>query len=102
MCTVSMIMDHYTERWHHHQQPVHPFTDGTDGTGQWQQTWPQREMPINDEEVLEFRRLLDRARKYDRDNNEPNCEMDEKKQRLLELARELGADVGAIEDALEG
>ncbi len=86
MCTVSMITDHYTDRWHQRQYVQ----------------WPQREMPINDEEILEFRRLLDRARKYDRDNNEPNCEMDEKKQRLLELARELGADVGAIEDALEG
>ncbi len=97
MCTVSMIMDHYQDRWTH---PVQPRTDGT-GTGEWVQ-FERREIPINDEEIREFRRLLDRARKYDVDNGEPNCEMDEKKQRLLELASELGADVDAVKSALEG
>jgi hypothetical protein len=37
---------------------------------------------------------LERAREYDRKNGEPDCELDEKKQRLQKLAEELGIKIG--------
>lgn len=48
---------------------------------------------ITPEEIAEFRRLLKRAREYDRRNNEPDCELEEKKARLRDLAKELGVTI---------
>lgn len=48
------------------------------------------------EEVDEFRRLLERAREYDRKNNEPDCEMEEKRQKLLKIAEELGVKIDFV------
>jgi len=101
MCVVSMIMDHYGDEWG--RRPRYPYT-----TPNWPIDNNQAPLdmdkikdaldkinkpnvnPITDEEIQEFRRLLDRAREYDRRNNEPNCEIEEKKQKLRDLAKELG------------
>lgn len=75
MCVVSMVMDHYKEKW----EPL---------------TWPTSTKPtISDEEIQEFKRLLERAREYDKRNNEPNCELDEKRQVILDIAKQLGVEV---------
>lgn len=97
MCTVSMIMDHYREKW----DPLrrYPYTQP------YIQPFPVPVMapttttpnPITDEEIAEFRRLLERAREYDKRNNEPDCELDEKRLALLTLAKELGIDISFIE-----
>ncbi len=82
MCTVSMIMDHYRDRWT--QQPIQDF--------------PFVVQPsISPEEVAEFRRLLERAREYDKRHNEPDCELDEKKRALLAIAETLGIDISFVE-----
>jgi hypothetical protein len=90
-CAVSMIMDHYIERW---QQP-HPVPQP------WVPVIPAPPMPsrpaITDEEVAEFRRLLERAREHDRKNGNPDCELDEKKQLLKRLATELGIDIAFLD-----
>lgn len=85
MCTVSMIMDHYQDRWSDRrgltlQEP------------QWVSSVPQ----ITQEEVEEFHRLLDRARKYDKERGEPDCELEEKRQKLLKLAGELGVEISFL------
>lgn len=67
-----MVMEHYHDRWSPYVYVTSPF--------------------ITHEEVAEFRRLLDRAREYDARNNEPDCEVEDKKRRLLDLARELGIE----------
>lgn len=89
MCTVSMIMDHYSDKWHelvpepelpYKPTVPHPFT-----------LRPINYEPlVTDEEIREFRTLLKRAREYDKRNNEPECELESKKQRVRELAEELG------------
>lgn len=79
MCTVSMIMDHYHDKWSPHRDYVHPL--------------PPVVSPITPQEVEEFRRLLERAREYDRKNNEPDCELAEKRDRLKALAKELGVEI---------
>ena len=48
---------------------------------------------ISPEEVAEFHELLRRAREYDKKNNEPDCELESKKQRVRDLAKELGVEV---------
>ena len=53
--------------------------------------------PISQEEVDEFRRLLDRAREYDLKNNEPDCEMDEKRQALKKIAKSMGVDISFVD-----
>ena len=80
MCVVSMVMDHYNQRWNELiQQPYQP-------------NFP-REPVITDAEIREFRKLLDRAREYDKRNNEPDCELEVKKKQLLDLAKELGMEI---------
>lgn len=82
MCTVSMIMDHYRDTWQ-------PRTD-------WGQlgspVWPL----ISAEEIAEFKKLLERAREYDKRHNEPDCELDSKKQTLLDLAKQLGVEINFL------
>ena len=51
---------------------------------------------ITKEEIEEFRKLLDRAREYDKRNNEPDCETKEKKEKLLALAKELGVEINFL------
>jgi hypothetical protein len=78
MCVVSMVMDHYQEKW----GPL---------------TWPAPPTPaISPEEVAEFRRLLDRAREYDARNNEPDCEMADKKAAIKRIADQLGVEIDFI------
>ena len=50
------------------------------------------------QELDEFRRLLERARKYDKDNGEPDCEMEEKKRRLKLIAEAMGVDISFVDE----
>jgi len=100
MCTVSMIMDHYGDRW---QQILrdpyrqdHPY----------RVTWPTTASPtyptpptapmVSRDEVEEFRKLLERAREYDKRHSEPDCELAEKKERVLRLAKDLGVEISFL------
>lgn len=76
MCTVSMIYDHFHDKWN-----------------EWR-TAPSPAAPaITPEEIEEFRRLLERAREYDRRHGQPDCELEEKRRRLKDLAKELGVEI---------
>jgi hypothetical protein len=91
VCVVSMVMDHYSDKW----------------SRRWPATPGPYEVPppviipvpapatpgISPEEIKEFRDLLERAREYDRRNNEPDCELDEKRERVRELAERLGVKI---------
>ena len=83
MCVVSMIMDHFTEKWQKTVPAPNPML-----------IYPAPATPVIDpEEIAEFRRLLERAREYDRKMNQPDCELEEKKQKLIQLAKELGVEL---------
>jgi len=75
MCMVSKIMDKYHVRW---QNPL--------------------PVPITSAEIAEFRDLLEKARRFDRDTNQPDCGSDKKKQALLKMAEALGIDISFIND----
>ncbi len=115
MCVVSMVMDHYEDEWRRRLPYVHPYP--TYPLPSWPPSEPPTPVltpeqieeigkqigqavlppkPITPEEIAEFRRLLDRAREYDKRNNEPECEMESKRQKLLDLAKELGIDISFV------
>lgn len=54
-------------------------------------------LPSQDE-IDEFRRLLDRARKYDKEHGEPDCELAEKKAALKKIADQMGIDIAFIDE----
>lgn len=98
MCVVSMVMDHYQNKWFTNPQPG-PFIDGN------AILIAELQMKLNEQNALiekltrefeEMKSLLERAQKYDADNNEPDCEVDEKVQLMLKLAELLGVDPGKV------
>ena len=97
MCVVSMVMDHYWDKWNQppYQQPlpapVNPFQSPP------YIPLPQPQRIPTPEEIEEFRKLIERARDYDKRNKEPDCEMDEKKKLLKQLAEKLGVDISFID-----
>lgn len=87
MCVTSMVMDHYREKWEPYVQPhivPSPFVQ-----------WPPVPQ-ISAEEIAEFRKLLERAREYDKRNHEPDCEIDEKRQAILKIAKQLGVEISFL------
>jgi len=92
MCVVSMVMDHYHDEWGRRWVP-------DQSTPPWLAPHaPLVLRPVTQEEVDEFRRLLDRARAYDRRNNEPDCGMDEKRAALKLLAEQMGVDISFVDE----
>jgi hypothetical protein len=83
MCVVSMVMDHYQDKWKPllSTSPLAPLSATP---------------PITAAEIEEFRRLLERAREYDRRHGQPDCELDEKKENLRRLAKYLGVEIAFL------
>lgn len=86
MCVSSMVMNHYHNKWH--RPPYYPPEPRVPGV--------PFVSPITPAEIAEFRSLLRKAREYDAKHHEPDCELDEKQQKILELANALGVDVSFV------
>jgi len=93
MCVSSMIGDYFGDKFTEKPQQQQPLT------------WPypfDGEKPTKQEfddlkkEVLEMKELLKRAIKYDKENNQPNCEIDEKMEFLKQVAGLVGIDLGDV------
>lgn len=101
MCVYSMVMDHAFDKWKDRTyipitiKPKFPFPD-TDGRGGT--PLEISEPAITDQEIRDLRDLLRRAKEYDKKNNQPDCELEEKKQKLRDLAKELGVDLKGVLD----
>jgi hypothetical protein len=93
MCVVSMIVDHYTEKWQDPQWFNPPFQQ-VPMTGGISQILIQPQ--ISPEEIAEFRRLLERAREYDKRNSEPDCELESKKVALKKIAEHFGVEINFL------
>lgn len=83
MCVVSMIMQYYHDKWQ-----SAPYWINVPGT-----LSPPVVNPPTQAEIDEFRKLLDRAREYDKRNNEPDCENGDKKAALKALAEQWKIDI---------
>lgn len=116
MCVVSMIQEHYKDKWGKppyrwpQQDPYQwPNQDPyLSPPSESEESFKERlkkfmdevnkqpadkgpvQKPISNEEIEEFRQLLTKAREYDQKNNQPDCGLEDKRKRLLELAEELG------------
>lgn len=94
MCTVSMVMDHQIGIWPQRRPEIFPPDQ--------MQSWPVMPAVTREEfdtlrrEVEDLRSLLIRAKEYDRRNNEPDCEVDEKMAILKKVAGALGIDVADV------
>ena len=103
-----MVMDHYRDKWTrppYQPQPMVPplYPDPyTIPTSPFDDDWPdvlpaptplKVEPPISQEELKEFRELLRKAKEYDKRNNEPDCELESKKQALIDIAKKLGVEI---------
>lgn len=114
MCVVSMIGDHYSKKfapWDPRlPQPTYPFLPerGPQSPAEIQQELDKMsrlnktvvEKPITRQEfnklredVLEMKELLKRAVAYDKANDEPHCEQDEKIALLKRVAAAVGVDL---------
>jgi hypothetical protein len=84
-------MEHYHDDWYRRfwpppPPPVYP---------QIVPVVPVVPMPTP-QEIEEFRKLLERARQYDKEHNQPDCELEEKRQKIKKLAEELGIKVDFV------
>ncbi len=93
MCVVSMVMDHQHHWWEQRPipQPTYPPVQPN-----YPIVFPLPAPQITQQELDEFRSLLERARQYDKEHNEPECELDEKKQKLRDLAKQLGVEINFL------
>lgn len=101
MCVVSMVTDHYIDRWGRWipgpYYPSYPNTNPDPGFIRESYLGPQPLTPAERaKETQQFKDLIERARKYDKDNNEPDCELDEKRKALKKIADELGIDISFV------
>src|SRR4029077_15180212 len=100
MCTVSMIGDHYRDKWKEYPWWVEPYTSPYTTPFTPNISPPplapmiqkiteisRVEFEALKKEVEELKKLLVRAKEYDEKNGEPNCEMDEKVAILRAVAK---------------
>jgi hypothetical protein len=88
-----MIYDHYREVWPQ-QYPWIPSvtTPCPDPSKHYP---PARELTPEekDRELQKFKDLVERAHKYDKDNKEPDCELESKRKVLKDMAKQLGIEI---------
>lgn len=93
MCTVSMVLDHYNDKWK---------DDMVLTTVSWPPQPPLTALPTREEfealkrDVEEMKALLKRAKQYDIDHNEPDCELAEKKNKVRKICELVGVDISDI------
>lgn len=101
MCTVSMIGDEFSDRWKKYvpnplnsQQPFNPLSPHTPTfTGP---VVTKQEFDDLKKEVELMKSLLKRAKIYDEQNGEPNCEMEDKIKLLKQIAEFVGVDLSEV------
>lgn len=100
MCTVSMIGDHYRDKW----VPQWPQQPGIAPSSPGIQTYQalvnppvtRAEFDALKREVENMKALLARAKAYDEANGEPDCEMDEKMAVLRKVAEMVGISLDDV------
>lgn len=92
MCVYSMIADHYIRKWEPFPWPdPPPFTPQPTVT-----PTPiiiEHPSPFTPSEVQDLKDLLERAKEYDRQTGQPDCENEEKKAKLREIAGRFGVEL---------
>jgi hypothetical protein len=76
-----MIEDSFADRWQIRKDQLPGYIN------------PQFQPQITQEELAEFRDLLERAREYDKLHHQADCETASKRERILTLAKDLGVEI---------
>ena len=99
MCVVSMVGDHYSEKWRwlepYTQQPYTQPTITNIPPGN-NPGVSNKEFQELKKEVLEMKELLKKAIRYDEIHNQPECEVEEKIELLKKVAELVGVDLKDI------
>lgn len=88
MCTISMIGDHYDDKW--------KAPDYRDLIQRLPDNVTRFEYDALKKEVEEMKALLKRAKIYDEQNNEKDCEVESKVATLKKIAELMGVDLSEI------
>ena len=94
MCVVSMIGDHYRDKFNPPPfapppQQWEPFPAIVDRLAN-NRTVTREEFELLKREIVEMKALLKKAKLYDQANGEPDCETDEKWELLKKIAEKVG------------
>lgn len=90
MCVYSMIVQDRIDKWRDYINPLIPNTIPNTYPGDY------IKIPSNEElkkEIEELKRLLKKAKIYDEETNQKDCENDDKKRILKEIAEKLGVEI---------
>lgn len=117
MCVVSMVSDHFDQKWRDRypnypwQAPIVPliprpkFVPPANPPEPWVGIGPiatpfdaitREEFDELKRDVADLKELLKRAKKYDADNGEPDCEIEDKTERPRTIARLVGIDLDEV------
>ena len=92
MCAVSMVADHYTRKWDRWIPPrdmIPGHITINDGP-------TKADFEELKKEVRDLKELIIAAKKYDEENNQPDCENDEKFDKLRKIADLVGIDLDDV------
>jgi len=97
MCVVSFIGDHYRDRLWPPAQPPYtipndPLPDITKRLVE-RQTVTREEFEALKREIESMKKLLDKAKKYDQEVGNPDCEDDGKWELLRKIAEKVGVEL---------
>jgi len=101
MCVMSMVGDHYRDiwkerPWYPNSPPAVPMPGQGPIVIQGPPEISRAEFDELKRQVAEMKELLKRAKKYDEDNGEPDCEIDEKMDLLRRVAKMVGISLDDV------
>ena len=98
MCVVSMVGDHYHDKWrpYFQPQPLNPQPIPMDWEKLFNPPPTKAQFDALKKEVEDMKELLRKALEYDKKNNEPHCEIEEKMAILKAVAKGMGVDLNEI------
>ena len=99
MCTVSMIGDHFHDKWTDpwpYQTIPAPLAPTVTISPHYPPEVTKAEFEKLRQEVLEMKALLKRAKLYDEKNGEPDCEIEDKMELLRRVAKAVGVDLDDV------
>lgn len=106
MCAYSMVGDHYTEVFpaKYPSQPWIPYAPNVPSAIGAQVSTPisRQEFEALKAMVEDMKKLLERAKQYDKDNGEPECETEDKIALLKQVAKYVGVDLDDLRDGDNG
>ncbi len=95
MCAVSMVGDVYTTDFD--KRRIQTWAIGGNPSITINGLPPTRqEFNVLKKEVELMKKMLEAAVKYDEENNEPHCEMEDKVVLLKKIAEAMGVDLGNV------